>query len=735
MRPKSLARLVVTALAGASIGAAAQSAAETAEAPRPRVGLVLGGGGARGAAHIGVLEVLERLRVPVDCVAGTSMGGLVAGAFAAGLTPAQMREALAKADWADMFQDNPEFFDMSYRNKRLSQGFLPGTELGVTPEGLTYAPGVVTGQKIKAFFNQLVHDDRGERLIEELPLKLSIVATDIGTGQRVVMREGSLTQAMRASMSVPGLMAPVERDGKKLVDGGLVDNVPIREVRERCNPDVVIAVNVGSPLLKAEDIGSLFSVTAQMVNILTEQNVTQSLATLKPGDIYIHPDLQGITSGSFERNAEAADRGRSATAALQARLAPLGVSDTQYARWLTRVDVPEAPPQRVDAIEIGPLAQVNPADVKRSISQPVGQPLDTGKLDRDLLRVFGEGYYERVDYSLVREGDRNVLRVLPVEKSWGPNYLRLGLGLESNMATGATYTLRAAYQKTWLNALGAELLTVAEIGNRSRLGVDFFQPLDGAQRYFVQVKAAYQRESIYVFEDDNKLAELSVYELGGELLAGLRVGGLGQLRLGWAETAKRGTVDVGPPQVPAYRVSYGGWFVSTDLDHMDRIYLPRDGWSARARYFDAPSQGFSKLDADLRGAISSGKWIALGRLGYTGSPSGQLPFWDAAKLGGFMNLSAFARSQWVGDDSTYAGVRVERVIGTMPLGIRGDIRLGGAVEAGKMSGAYTETNLRGWQNSVAFYLGGETPIGAIFLGAAYSPSSGYSNVYFLLGTP
>ena len=95
---------------------------------------------------------------------------------------------------------------------------------------------MVTGQKIKAFFNQLVHDDRGERRIEDLPLKLSIVATDIGNGSRVVMREGSLTQAMRASMSVPGLMAPVERDGHKLVDGGLVDNVPIREVRERCNP-------------------------------------------------------------------------------------------------------------------------------------------------------------------------------------------------------------------------------------------------------------------------------------------------------------------------------------------------------------------------------------------------------------------------------------------------------------------------------------------------------------------
>ena len=705
------------------------------DAAHPRVGLVLGGGGARGAAHIGVLEVLERLRVPIACVAGTSMGGLVAGAFAAGVTPAQMRAEMAQADWADMFQDNPEFFDMSYRNKRLSQTFLPGTEIGVTTKGLTYAPGIVTGQKIKAFFNQLVHDDRGERLIEDLPLKLSIVATDIGTGSRVVMRDGSLTQAMRASMSVPGLMAPVERDGHKLVDGGLVDNVPIREVRERCNPDVVIAVNVGSPLLKADEVGSLLSVTVQMVNILTEQNVTQSLATLTPTDIYIKPDLEGISSGAFERNAEAADRGRSAAAALSDRLAALGVSESQYARWQSRVDVPEAPPRRIDAIEIGPLARANPADVERSISQKIGAPLDTDRLDRDLLRVFGEGYYERVDYTLMREGERNVLRVLPVEKSWGPDYLRLGLGLESSTATGSTYTLRVAYQKTWVNALGAELLSVAEIGNRTRLAFDFFQPLDGAQRYFVEAKAAYQRQDVDIFEQGNKLAEIAVDEWGAELSAGLRIGGLGQARLGWLEVAKSGEISIGPPQVPGYDVHYGGWFATLDLDRMDRIYLPRSGWSVAARYFDVPSQHFSRLDAELRGATPMAGWIVLGRLAYTGSPSGVLPFWDAARLGGFLNLSAFARYQWIGDDAAYAGLRAERVIGTMPLGIRGDIRLGAALEAGRMGSSYTETTLSGWQNSVALYLAGETPLGAIVFGAAYSPSSGYSNIYFLLGTP
>jgi NTE family protein len=201
---------------------------------------------------------------------------------------------------------------------------------------MRYQTGIVTGQKIKLFFNQLVGDYLGEREISALPLPLSIIATDIVHGERVVFREGSLTSAMRASMSVPGLMSPVEIKGEKLVDGGLVDNVPIGEARERCQADIVIAVNVGSPLLKADEIGSLLSVSAQMVNILTEQNVSRSLATLKPTDIYIKPDLEGISAGDFKRTSETADRG--------AR--PPKHWPTACARW--RSARPNTPPGRKD---------------------------------------------------------------------------------------------------------------------------------------------------------------------------------------------------------------------------------------------------------------------------------------------------------------------------------------------------------------------------------------------------
>jgi NTE family protein len=705
-------------------------------AGRPRVGLVLGGGGARGAAHIGVLEVLQELRVPVDCIAGTSMGALVTGVFAAGQSPAAMGQALAQANWDAMFQDNPDFYDMSYRNKRLSQVYVPGSELGVTDKGLEYAPGVISGQKIKAFFNELVRDDRGERQIQNLPIPIALIATDILTGDRVVMREGSLSQAMRASMSVPGLMAPVERDGTKLVDGGLVDNVPIDVVRQLCKPDIVIAVNVGSPLLKADQIKSLVSVSAQMVNILTEQNVKQSLALLTPADIYIQPDLTGISAGDFKKSATTTQRGREAALKVADRLEKLAVGEAQYASWQARIDAPVPPPVRVDAIEIVGLEHVNPADVSRLITQEPGQPLDTAALNADLLRVYGEGFFESVDYSLLRERDRNILRVTPIEKAWGPDYLRFGIALLTDRSTGSTYALRAAYHKTWVNPLGAELLATAQIGNSMGAGLDFYQPLDAGQAYFLETAVSVRRDFLWLFQNDNKVAEYSIIESNAAVSLGARIGTLGQARIGYRQTYKRGDLSIGSPVLPEYSINFGGVFAAIDLDRNDRIYQPRNGWAAQGSYFVADGKGYSKLVAELRGATQIGAdWVVQARASYQGSPTGELPIYDVADLGGFLNLSAFARKQLLGDNATYAGLRIERILGEMPLGMRGDMRLGLALEIGKFGRLYTETQRTGWQNSVGIYFGGETPIGPVFVGYAYSPSSGYANAYLLVGVP
>jgi NTE family protein len=356
-------------------------------------------------------------------------------------------------------------------------------------------------------------------------------------------------------------------------------------------------------------------------------------------------------------------------------------------------------------------------------------------LNDDLLRVYGDGFYERVDYTLVRERDRNILRVTPVEKAWGPNYLRFGLSLETNFGTGSTYSLRAAYHRTWADALGAELLVMGEIGNTTRLAFNYYQPLEATQTYFVDPLIYFQRENFYLFQDGKRLAEFDIYDYTADLPVGIRIGTLGQAKIGWEETRKKATRAIGPAVIPSETVTYGGWYARVDLDHLDRIFVPRSGWAASARYFDSAEQGFSKLQAEVQGAYPMGDFVIQGRASYVGSPVGTLPWYDPAKLGGFLNMSAFARDQMLADSASYAGLRVERIIGTLPLGLRGDMRVGVALEGSRMVQRYTETTLKPWQNSIGIYLGGETPIGPVFVGYGYSSTSGYSNAYLLIGTP
>ena len=703
-------------------------------ADRPKVGLVLGGGGARGAAHIGVLEELERLRIPVDCVAGTSMGALVAGAWASGLDAATLRSEMGKADWNDLFQDNPGYNDINYRSKRLAKRYLPGSEAGVTATGLVTPPGVVSGQKIKLFFNQLVRADAGDRLIEQLALPVSIIATDIGTGARVVFRNGSLTLAMRASMSVPGLMAPLEYDGRKLVDGGLVDNLPIQEVRDLCGAEIVIAVNVGSPLLQASEISGLLSVSTQMVSILTEQNVTQSLAKLGADDIYIKPDLTGLTAAQFERSAEAADRGRAATQAATAALQVLSVDTQAYTAWRQRWASKDQPQPMVDAIEIAGLKVVNPAAVERYVEQKTGERLDVQQLNRNLLRAYGDGYYERVDYTLTREGEKNLLRITPIEKAWGPDYLRMGVNLNSTLTGRSTFSLRAAYQKTWLNSLGGELLTSAELGSNTGFGAELYQPLDPAQRYFVDAAASVRRETFALFVNDLRVSDYrnSIGRL--DLTVGLNLGMTGQTRLGWRDEHQTVAIETGLPILPSDPLHIRGWLASWETDHKNQLHISTTGWSGKGSWFESAAGDYNRLNLNLDGSYQLKDWVLGLRGSYAGSTYGKLVPQEMGRLGGFLNLSGFANDQLMGDRVSYGHVRAERILGRLPLGLIGDMRVGIALEVGKVADPVSEPRRTGLLNSTAIYVRGETPFGPAYIGLGQS-SSGPVNAYFFIGTP
>src|SRR3954452_9365794 len=379
-----------------TVAAIAQTAGGKAT---PRIGLALSGGGARGLAHIGVLKVLEELRVPVHCVTGTSMGAIVGGAYAAGSTADRLEGSVLKADWDDLFRDSPPRAEISVRRKIDDYKTLFAPEYGIKNGSLFLPKGLIAGVSIDGFFRQLTQQAVEVGDFDRLPIPFHAVAADIETGEAVVLSRGSLSRAMRASMSVPGALAPVEIDGRLLVDGGIANNLPIDEARKLC-ADVIIAVNISTPALKREAISSALTVGTQLINFLGKANVERQLASLGPRDVLIAPELGDISAGSFNRAGDAMRIGEEATRALAGTLMRYSVPPEQYAA-LRRGQVAERKALgSVDEIRFEGLRRTNAEVLRPLVHSKPGEPLTEEKLSADLRRIYGRGDFESIDYQI-----------------------------------------------------------------------------------------------------------------------------------------------------------------------------------------------------------------------------------------------------------------------------------------------------------------------------------------------
>jgi NTE family protein len=389
----------------------------------------------------------------------------------------------------------------------------------------------------------------------------------------------------------------------------------------------------------------------------------------------------------------------------------------------------------VDEIQIAPLRLVNPEVVARHLGLRVDGTLDVDALDKGLLRAYGDGYYENVDYALLGSQDRHILRVTPVEKSWGPDYLRMGVNLDTNFSQDSSYALRMAYHKTWLNSLGGEVIGGAELGRRSLARIEWYQPLQANQLLFADAAAGRVSELKSIYQDDARLAVYKSSQTFGTLGLGVNVGLLGQIHFQWRETLTEASLDAGSPLVAEFPTKRtGGWQAVLDFDQQDRLFWPTKGWATHLAYFEASNGEYARLDAEVKVAFALQSVVLAGKVAYQGAISGRLPYDDAGTLGGFLNMAGYARGQLVGDGIRFAQVRAEKILGTAPLGLRGDMRLGLALETAKVGDPYTETKRTGWLSSTTLYLGGETPLGPVYLGLGRS-GGGTTNFYFFLGMP
>ncbi len=726
----SVARLLCAALVVLSWTFLA--AAEPRAAPRPKVGLALSGGGARGAAHIGVLKVLEEHRVPVDCIAGTSMGALVGGLYASGLTAAELERIITEVDWAEAFADKIPRADRSFRRKRDDDLYLVKNKPGLRGGRLLFPPGLIDGQRIDLLLKRHSLPVVTVRDFDRLGIPYRAVAADVTTGEAVVLGHGDLALAMRSSMAIPAVFAPREIDGRLLVDGGITENLPIDVVR-RMGADVVIAVDIGTPPTGREGLRSLPAITMQLTTLLSEQNRERQVASLGRDDIFIRPDLGTITTASFDRAAETIPIGTGAARAVAARLDRLSLSEEDY-RAHREARRHGTASLTVDEVRVVNHSRLADDAIAARLGPLAGGPLDVDRLETALDQVFGLELFESVYYDVTRESDRDVLTVTARERSWGPDYLQAGIAAFEDYE-GPDFNVALAYSRTAVNRRNGEWRTGVQVGRDPGVFTEFHQPVDRALRAFLQARASAGAQAVNTFDaTGHKTSELEVRRVGVEAAAGRELGTWGELRAGVVRESGHIATRVGEPIAPDHDFDTGDAFLQFHVDRLDDVDFPRSGGGLRARLTGGlralgSDTGYEQALLEASCARTRGRWTALvgGMLGVT--LDDDAPTQSLFSLGGFARLSGMEHDELAGQQAALARVTVYRRLSALPvLPLYGGL----TAEYGNVFATRSDIRLDGGLASGGAFLGFGTPVGPLFLAYALA-EAGRSNYYLTLG--
>jgi NTE family protein len=739
MRLPPAALLAIAFALAALSGAPPLQAADTA-AERPRcIGLVLGGGGARGAAHIGVLKVLERERVPICRIAGTSMGAIVGGLYASGYSAQEIEAILAAINWKDILNDDPPRTDFPMRRKNDTLRYLLDAKLGVRDGSIQLPRGVIQGQKLLTLLRRLTLHTWRTPVFDDLPIPFRAVATDIATGEAVVFERGDLALAIRASMSVPAAFAPLRVDGRLLVDGGIVNNVPVDVVRAM-GADRVIVVDVGAPLLKDSELTSPFAITMQMLDVLMKQRTAQVLAAMDPADIKIVPDLGDFGSASFDRAVAAIAPGEAAATRMLPRLRELAISEAAFAQLASSRRREELDAPLVEFLDVVTRRSKTAGYVARELEGFEGKPLDALAIERRVNSVYGQGNYERISWRVVDKDGRTGVEVVPVDKGWGPNFLTFGLQLSDDFNGRNSYQLGVEYTMTGLNRWGGEWRTRGEIGLITGLRSEFFQPYgDRGQFYalpYLEYRASDQDiRALGTLLADYRLRRLATgFDLGWEPTTALRFyGGL------FRSTGKASRRVGSPTDFDDFDEPSGGFRLGFTRDTLDDADFPSTGGRLDVLAL-APREA---LGADTEGEVLDLTWdhawsrgknrLLLGTRLHTvwGSPS---QFESLAPLGGFTNLSGFGERELLGFHAAlFRGVWYRR------LGDAGRLfsvpaYVGASLETGNVFRRREDLlDLDDLVVGGSLFVGVDSPFGPVFLGYGRN-DDGSTSVYLNFGS-
>jgi len=697
---------------------------------RPKIGLVLGGGGARGGAHVGVLKYLEQSHIPVDVIAGTSMGAIIGGLYASGMTAAEIEAVLSDTPWSDLFNDGKPRSQRTLRRKTDDELNLHGPKFGLGKDSALLPSGAVAGQKIGLLFERLITERTRIDNFDQLPIPYRAVAADLVTGDPVLLDSGQLSLAMRSSMSVPGAFDPIRSGDQLLVDGGIVNNVPVDIAREM-GADIVIAVDVSTPEMSADKLNNLLSVVNQLSTLMVSSNTEQSVASLGEGDILLKPALgDEFSSADFEKISGTIPLGYEAATAHAETLRALAISTSSYASWRGRLESCTSPPPELMFVRLENRSRFSNEVIEQKISIQPGDPLDYDRLERDIASIYGLGFIRQAQYRVVEEAGATGLVIEVDQDQRGTDFIESGLGLSGD-GHGTSLDLRAAYLKTDLNDKGGEFRAAIQLGSEFGLSLDSYLPLDKRLRWSINPGIFASKRSLLYYDDDgHPLIELDVAEYGGELSIGREFGHHLGLFAGVNRYAGEVSINIGDPSLQSYRFDGGEFVLRGIFDRLDDRYMPSQGGYMHLEYVRSMDElgadaEFEQIKFSMFAAQSWNQHTLWLGSRFNTTLDDQVPAYALFTGGGFLNMSGFDKDELIGQHFglSMLGYRYRwGQGGLLPAYVGTTLEYGNAGE--RASDVYREGVLNG-----SVYLGYDSPLGPLYLGYGWSEAS--SGLLFL----
>jgi NTE family protein len=630
--------------------------------PRPRIGLVLEGGGALGFAHIGVIEYLEEHHIPIDFVAGTSMGGLIGGFYATGKSPAQIRNIISHIDWNQVLSGQTPYPDLSYRRKQDRVAYPNRLEFGLR-HGLALPPGLNSGHQVGLILDRVVLPNYSLKSFDDLPIPFRCVATNMTTRGRKVFDSGSLSQALRATMSIPGVFAPVEINGEIFTDGGAIDNLPV-DVAKQAGADIVIAVDLDTGPSTLSPSSSWISAAGQTISIMIDANMLQSI---RQADVLITADLRGFTSSSFTRSEEIIPKGYEAATRKQAILDRFALDDADWYQYVAqrssriRTEVPIPQFVTVTGTE-KPTEQA----IQRSLASAVNQPVNPSQLDLALTRAVGEGSLNSAGYTIIEQDGRHGLLINAYPKTYAPPFLNLGITIDGSDTQDVLFGMGA--RVTFVNVGGyrSEWRTDAFFGADYGVQSEYYHPLTQTSPFFVAPRAYATSTRFNDYENQNRLDEYIIGNNGFGIDLGITSPRGFEIRASedilWFSTKARIQTDPIPNESQRQNVtSLRATFLGTD-----NTQLPRSGininfladWHHNITYTSAENTGSQNLAAFTKAELQIQSFIRLSKNGSLflagsggsafGTPSGTI-YLQGFSLGGPFRLSSYGINELLGN--------------------------------------------------------------------------------------